>query len=100
MKKYSLLFVSVAIVFLFSVYVLYVTVKQNRELSNIEVLTYTNEGPGPQGQRHSQAVWCDGGGWNIQPGCCAGAENCYYLDPCNSRRFSCDGSTFYSPLDN
>lgn len=60
---------------------------------NVEVLSYSNEGPGAQGQRHTQAVWCGGGGWNIAVGCCYGSENCTYIN-CSSNSFSCDGNTW------
>jgi hypothetical protein len=59
----------------------------------VEVLAYENEGPGRQGQRHTQAVWCGGGGWHIAVGCCYGWEDCTYIY-CNGNSFSCDGSTW------
>jgi len=52
---------------------------------------YSNDPPGPQGNRHSQAVQCGVGGWVIKPGCCFGDENCFIMDPCKGSSFSCDG---------
>ena len=57
--------------------------------SDLEALSYSNEQPGPQGERHPQAVWCGGGGWVIKPGCCYGSENCDNMDPCNGQSFKC-----------
>lgn len=55
---------------------------------------YSNGLPGQQGERHSQAVQCGGGGWVIKAGCCYGWEECYNMNPCNGRSFSCDGLTY------
>lgn len=52
---------------------------------------YSNDPPGPQGNRHSQAVQCGVGGWVIKPGCCFGDEDCLIMDPCKGASFSCDG---------
>ena len=62
----------------------------------VEVLAYENEGPGPQGQRHKQAVWCGGGGWVIRVGCCYGWEDCWYIYCGDSHTFSCDGNHWIS----
>jgi len=59
-------------------------------MDGIEALAYSNEGPGPQGQRHTQAVWCGGGGWDIAVGCCYGWENCSIVN-CPNHSFSCNG---------
>ena len=59
-------------------------------------LEWSNELPGPQGQRHSQAVQCKHVStfdvWDIQPGCCYGSENCS-MNGCH-RSFSCDGKHY------
>lgn len=34
--------------------------------SDIEALSYSNEGPGSNGSRHKQSVWCSGGGYKIR----------------------------------
>lgn len=60
---------------------------------DIEALAYSNEGPGAQGHRQTQAVWCGGGGWEIRSGCCYGGSNCTYID-CSTNSFSCDGNTW------
>ena len=77
-------------------------ISRNRKLSRmldaeIEALGYTNEGPGPQGQRSKQAVQCGLSGWVVRVGCCYGAENCYDMNPCNDAQFSCDGLHYYDP---
>jgi len=61
--------------------------------SDIEALAYSNEGPGSNGSRHKQSVWCSGGGWIIRVGCCYGAEFCTYIE-CGVEHgsFSCDGN--------
>lgn len=61
--------------------------------SEIEALSYNNEGPGPQGRRQKQAVWCGGGGWVVRVGCCYGSEECTYIN-CPVNVFSCDGNTW------
>ena len=58
---------------------------------DIEALTYSNEKPGPDGERHPQAVQCASWwGWTIKAGCCYGWEDCYF-NGCGSANFSCDG---------
>lgn len=57
---------------------------------------FENQGPGPQGQRHSQAVQCCDGNvwnhvWNVKPSCCFGAECCSY-NGCHGS-YMCDGHT-------
>lgn len=80
----------------------FTTVKTTRKCNNIwtmitenpEALSYTNEGPGPQGQRQKQAVWCGGvGGWVVREGCCYGPTQCTYIY-CPEHSFSCDGNTW------
>lgn len=66
---------------------------------NVTVPTYSNDGPGPQGQRHSQAVQCAGGGWKIKAGCCYGMEDCFRMNPCDNRSFSCDGIHYHPFVD-
>lgn len=75
------------------------TVQKSNDLiamisGDVEALTYTNELPGPQGQRQPQAVWCCGGGWHIGAGCCYGGSDCTYIY-CPSVCFSCDGNSWY-----
>ncbi len=67
------------------------------EVQGVEALTYSNEGPGKQGERHAQAVWCSSfwNGWMIVEGCCYGWENCSYIN-CPSHSFSCNGNDWIS----
>lgn len=50
---------------------------------------YTNGCPGGQGRRRTQAVQCDGGGWNVVSGCCWGYSQCNKMNPCNGKMFLC-----------
>lgn len=89
---YTLLCLSVAVL----ICSLSTDIKARTELlcdSNIDALAFSNEGPGPQGFRQTQAVWCGGGGWIIRVGCCYGMEDCSLVD-CSSHSFSCDGNTW------
>ena len=92
-----LYFISIVFVFVATVLTMIATVIHSDVAPVIwqetEALTYSNEGPGSQGQRHSQAVWCGGGGWTIRVGCCYGSENCSIYD-CPTNTFSCDGNTW------
>lgn len=63
---------------------------------NPEALSSSNEGPGPQGRRQKQAVWCGGvGGWVVKEGCCYGEEECNFIY-CKYNHYSCDGNTWVS----
>lgn len=61
---------------------------------SVEALSFSNELPGPPGERQPQAVWCCGGGWIVREGCCYGASDCWDIG-CTSICFSCDGNTWY-----
>lgn len=82
----------------FFIYTMSTDLRATSELlfeSDVNALAFSNEGPGPQGSRQTQAVWCGVGGWNISVGCCYGMDNCSIID-CSSRKFSCDGNTWIS----
>ncbi len=64
----------------------------------VEALSYSNEGPGPQGFRQEQAVWCCGGGWIVREGCCFGDTECTYIFCPSGVCFSCDGNTWIGSL--
>ena len=64
---------------------------------------FSNHGPGPEGQRHAQAVWCSEyckvfqTGWSVGEGCCAGAERCSE-STCKCLRWDCgDGNYVGNP---
>lgn len=65
----------------------------------VESLSYSNEGPGAQGFRKTQAVRCPDTLWGIsvKPGCCGGSELCFDMNPCNGQRFSCDNNHWIDP---
>lgn len=52
---------------------------------------FTDNCPGPQGQRQSQAVACYDFwlGQSVVSGCCYGGGNCNISDPCDGHRFKC-----------
>lgn len=80
-----------------------VTLRSTRICENLSSLMSTdvkadawvNELPGPQGERQTQAVWCQGSGWDIQPGCCYGGEDCTMRRCRKGPSFSCDGNHWY-----
>ncbi len=79
------------------------TVQKTKDLlymisGDIEALSYSNEGPGPQGSRQEQAVWCCGGGWIVRAGCCFGETDCHYIFCPSGVCFSCDGNTWIGSL--
>lgn len=92
--------VFVIITVLASFFIAFKTVQKSKTLMSInqegiEALSYSNELPGPQGQRQPQAVWCCGGGWTIREGCCYGGTTCSDIG-CSTVCFSCDGNTWYN----
>lgn len=97
MKKSSI--IAISLMFVLSLFVFLSVNKENDNsmrlfMTDVNALSYSNELPGAQGSRHSQAVWCGGGGWVVKAGCCYGYESCYIMDPCRGRSFSCDGNTW------
>ena len=95
MKKNLLTFLSLVILMSVSFFVLESSIQTAK--ANVTP-RYSNNPPGPQGQRTNQAVQCAGGGWIIEPGCCFGYENCYRMNPCDGAAFSCNGKD-YIPID-
>lgn len=97
MKKPVYFIISIVIIVLSAVLAISSTLRcfdLSCTLSNdVEALAFSNEGPGPQGQRHKQSVWCSGSGWVIRVGCCYGAENCSVIE-CgeNNHNYSCNGN--------
>ena len=66
--------------------------------SEIDMFAYSNEPPGGEGERRTQAVQCGVGGWKIKPGCCYGWSDCDWMNPCNGASFSCDGKRYVLPI--
>ena len=58
-------------------------------LSQFVSYAYSNEPPGPQGQRRTQVVQCQVSGWDTAVGCCFGGEECDYMDPCDGKNYTC-----------
>lgn len=60
---------------------------------------YSNDPPGKQGERQTQAVACFSAwyGLSVSVGCCLGSEQCNNMNPCNGGNFSCDNQHWIEP---
>ena len=89
-------FASIAIAIVAAIFAIKAGLASSALLNDFEALSsseesYSSSCPGAQGSRKTQAVGCNDFwfGYKIKVGCCLGAEQCDYMNPCPDARFQC-----------